>query len=131
MKKFSRLFAVVLAVAMLLVFTGCQKAPAAAASAKTVTVEVVAESQNIDLSFTYTTEGEMLADVLEEHAEELGMTIEDGDYGAYIVAAGGYTADGSANEFWAIKVNGEEGMNGASTQPLTDGDVYTIELATW
>ncbi|MDD3243658.1 MAG: DUF4430 domain-containing protein [Eubacteriales bacterium] len=152
MKNLSRILAVVMAAAALLVFTGCQKAPAntqtaqptaqataeptaaptdAPQTGKSVTIKIVAANQNIDTSFTYTTEAEMLADVLTEHAQELGVTIEDGQYGAYITTAGGYTANDGSNEFWSILVNGEVGMNGASTQPVADGDVFTLELSTY
>ncbi|MBD5788237.1 DUF4430 domain-containing protein [Cellulosimicrobium terreum] len=50
---------------------------------------------------------------------------------AYVVGIGGYTADESKNEFWALYVNGEQAQVGAGALETTDGDEIEWKLETY
>ena len=56
------------------------------------------------------------------------VTVENGQYGYFVVSANGITADASQNEYWMIYVNGQFGNYGISEQPVTDGDSYELKL---
>jgi hypothetical protein len=90
---------------------------------KTVTVTVTRDGQTLQ-NKNYKTDAEYLEGVLRENniAE-----FSSGQYGVYIESACGIKAD-SSSEFWAIYLNGEMTMYGASEQPVKDGEIYELRL---
>lgn len=93
--------------------------------AKKFTVEVV-DDQGESTSYESATDQEMLYDAL---LEIDGLTIDgyESDYGFYITAVNGLTADYEKDgAYWSIYVNGEYGSYGVESQPVTDGDSYRL-----
>ena len=76
-------------------------------------------------SFTYRTDAEYLDEVL------LAEKIAEGDqteYGLTIHTVDGEKADWNVNQsYWALIINGEYAMTGASSTPVVDGDAYRLE----
>ncbi|MBQ9328977.1 MAG: DUF4430 domain-containing protein [Solobacterium sp.] len=102
--------------------------PATSAGAKSVTVEVK-DSEGTVSSYEVHTDSEYLIDVLNEAAASTEFSFEaiDSEYGPYITAVNGETADFSVNQaYWAIYVNGNYGEYGADQQPVNDGDVFQL-----
>lgn len=130
MKHWTKRLTLLLAIVVALALAGCSQ-QAASQGAKNVTVKVVAASQSIDETFTYQTDAEKLVDLLNEHPDDLKVETETGDYGEFITSVAGYAADTSKNEFWSILVNGEMGLEGVSTQSVSDHDTFTLELSTY
>ncbi|MCR5468697.1 MAG: DUF4430 domain-containing protein [Lachnospiraceae bacterium] len=97
-----------------------------AAETKQVTLEVV-DNEGTSTSYEVSTDAEYLSEVFNEIGD---LTVEgyDSDYGFYITTVNGleanYDTDGA---YWAIYVNGEYGMYGADTQPVADGDTYSLK----
>lgn len=92
---------------------------------KSVTVEVVndkGESKVYDIKSDAAT----LYDAIK--ATE-GLTLEGnvGDYGFYITAVNGVTADFDKDKaYWAFYVNGEYGQTSVDTQPIANGDTFKL-----
>ena len=104
--------------------------PAAARGTKSVTIEVV-DNAGTTASYETATDAEYLAEVFEE-IPDLTVEGDQSDYGLYITTVNGLTADYDADgAYWAIYVNGEYGNYGADQQPVTDGDVYTLEYTVY
>ncbi|MDD4797131.1 MAG: DUF4430 domain-containing protein [Eubacteriales bacterium] len=130
MNRWTKKLIVALALVLALALAGCAQ-NAAPQGAKAVTVKVVAASQNIDETYTYQTDAEKLIDLVNEHADELKVETQDSEYGPFVTSVAGYAADASNNEFWSILVNGEMGLDGISTQSVSNNDVFTLELSTY
>ena len=81
-----------------------------------------------DRDLVIKTEAATLADLLTENGI---AEYETGEYGTYIVAVDGVSADEAKHEFWSIYVNGEFGTLGAQLQPVYDGDTFTLSLETY
>lgn len=79
--------------------------------------------------YTGHTDAEYLRGALEEleKADDLTIEGEESDYGLFIDTVNGVTADYSKDKaYWALYVNGEYGNYGVDSQPLTDGDIYSL-----
>lgn len=79
--------------------------------------------------YTGHTDAEYLRGALEEleKADDLTIEGEESDYGLFIDTINGVTADYSKDKaYWALYVNGEYGNYGVDSQPLTDGDIYSL-----
>ena len=94
--------------------------------ATTVTVEVSAGEQKV--TFTLHTNKTVLSEALLEH--EL-IKAKEGPYGLYITHANGILASDDDRAYWAIYVNGEYGLTGVSTTPITEGTVYKLAYETY
>ena len=79
--------------------------------------------------------GETVEHIIETAATNLGTALtesgfvegEDGQYGLYITAVDGETADYNIDgSFWAITKNGEELFTGASGTEISDGEHYEL-----
>lgn len=100
-------------------------APKASEGSKTITLSVV-DDTGAETTYDVKTDAEYLREVFDE-VEGLTVVGTDGDYGLYIDTVNGVTADFNANgAYWSIYVNGEVAQNGADTQPVTDGDDYSL-----
>lgn len=88
-----------------------------------ITVEVKDADGKVS-SYTGKTDAEVLSEAI---GDIDGVTLEgyDSDYGFFITAVNGIVAD-EEGAYWAVYVNGEYGMYGIDTQPVADGDTYTL-----
>ena len=93
--------------------------------AKTLTIEVV-DKEAVVTSYEVHTDAEFLRQVMEETE---GLTFEgtESEYGLMINTVNGVTADYNADgSYWAFFVNGEYCNYGVDSQPVNDGETYTI-----
>ncbi|MBQ7954905.1 MAG: DUF4430 domain-containing protein [Lachnospiraceae bacterium] len=105
--------------------------PKTTEGAKAITIEVIDNEQKSEV-YELNTDAEYLRQALEE-AKAVGLTVTgtESEYGLTIITVNGVTADFNVDSaYWSITVNGEYGMLGADSQPVTDGDefqlVYTV-----
>lgn len=87
----------------------------------TVSVEVTGtfEDTTVESTGTYTVAKDASAlDALQ--ATDLDVTIEDGQYGAYVTSVDGLASEGSNG--WVYTVNGESAAVSAGDYTLADGD---------
>ena len=106
----------VIITALIAIFAGVYflLAPKASAGAKSITLTVI-DDTGTETVYDVNTDAEYLVEVFDEVD---GLTVEGED---------GLTADFNANgAFWSVYVNDEVGMNGASAQPVTDGEKYSL-----
>lgn len=131
MKKSTKIaIAVLAAVVVIAAFVGVYFAfgPKTTQGAKAITVEVV-DNNGETTTYETRTDAEYLRQALEEldDATDFAIEGEESDYGLYITTVNGITADYNADgAYWSVYVNGEYGMYGVDTQPVTDGDTYSI-----
>jgi flagellar biosynthesis/type III secretory pathway M-ring protein FliF/YscJ len=100
--------------------------PKAQAGAKAITLTVV-DNQGKETAYEARTDKEYLGEVFDEID---GLTVEgtESTYGLYIETVNGLAADYDTDgAYWSLYVNGEYGSNSADSQPITDGDAYTIK----
>ncbi len=128
MDKKKKIIAAVVVIAVIAVFAGVYAAfgPKASQGTKSYTVEVV-NKEGESKTYSGKTDAEYLSGLMNELAAA-GDFSYDGttsDYGLYITAINGETADYSVDgAYWSIYVNGEYGSYGADQQPVTDGDSF-------
>ena len=116
--------AIVAVIACLIAVYVCNK-PATTTGAKHVSIEVIDDEGNSTV-YEANTDAEYLSEVFEE-IDELSVEGSTSEYGLYIETVNGVTADYTANSaYWSIMVNGDYGMYGADSQPVTDGDAYQL-----
>ncbi len=133
MKKQTKIIiAVVAIVAVIAILCGVYIAnkPVATTGAKNVTLEVI-DNEGTSTMYEANTDAEYLSELFEEID---GLTVEGttSEYGLYIETVNGITADYSIDSsYWSIMVNGEYGMYGADSQPVTDGDAYQLVYTTY
>lgn len=90
--------------------------------AKTVMVEVSAEETVV--TFTIHTDADILGDALIEHELVAG---EESDFGLYVTAVNGMTADYDADGvYWAFSKDGEYSMTGVDATEIADGEHYEL-----
>ncbi|MCR4793357.1 MAG: DUF4430 domain-containing protein [Lachnospiraceae bacterium] len=92
---------------------------------KNITIEVKGSDGNT-VSYAVSTEAEFLRQAMDE-AEGLTYSGTESDFGMMVEVVNGeqaiYAVD---NAYWAFYVNGEYGQYGIDSQPVTDGDTYSI-----
>ena len=129
MKKQTKIIISVVAVlAVIAILAGVYfaLAPKAQQGSKSVTVEVV-DDKGDTKPYTVKTDAEYLSQVMDELTAAGDFSYEgtNGEYGLYITAINGVTADYDADgAYWSILVNDEYGMFGADSQPVADGDDF-------
>lgn len=97
---------------------------------KTLTIEVVDDKQNT-ASYEVHTDAEYLHQALDE-TEGLTIEGEESSYGFSVLTVNGLTADfNTGNAYWAFYVDGEFCNYGVDTQPVNDGEVYSIIYSTY
>lgn len=98
---------------------------AAAEGSKNIIIEVKDSEGNVT-TYEVTTDAEFLRQAMDE-AEGLTYSGTDSEYGMMVEVVNDeqaiYTVD---NAYWAFYVNGEYGQYGIDSQPVTDGDTYSI-----
>ena len=130
MKNKKTLYSVIGSILAIAIMFGLYKAfgPKAQSGSKSVTVEVVDDKGDIK-AYGEKTDAEFLKEVMDEISKTTDFSYEgtDSEYGLYITAINGITADyNSDGAYWAIYVNDEYGMYGADQQPVADGDKYSF-----
>ena len=96
-----------------------------AEGSKNIVIEVKDSEGNVT-SYEVTTDAEFLRQAMDE-AEGLTYDGSDSEYGMMVEVVNGEQAIYSEdNAYWAFYVNGEYGNYGIDSQPVTDGDTYSI-----
>ena len=86
---------------------------------------VVVDTKGKETSFEITTEKATVGEAL---LDEGLISGDNAQYGLYVKTVNGLTLDYDTDGmYWAFYVNGEYGMYGADSQPVTDGDVFRLE----
>lgn len=127
MRKKILVAAAVIAAALLAGLSFAFFAPKAQPAEKTVTVQVVAEKEGVNKSFTYRTERAFMADLLEDEKKDLKPEMENGPYGKFVAGLLGIRAD-PKKEYYNIKVDGKDAVQGISELPLKDKSKITFTL---
>ena len=98
---------------------------ASAEGSKNIIIEVKDSEGNVT-TYEVTTDAEFLRQAMDE-AEGLTYDGSDSEFGMMVEVVNGeqaiYAED---NAYWAFYVNGEYGNYGIDSQPVTDGDTYSI-----
>ena len=98
--------------------------PETQTGSKAYTVAVV-HKDGAEKTFEYRTDAEYLAEALLEEGLVSG---EEGPYGLTIITVDGEAAVWDKDQaFWAIWVDGEEAVTGASEIPVYDGSSFKLE----
>lgn len=121
------LVGVVALIAVIAVLTGVWFAfgPKAVQGAKSITIEVIDNEEKLT-EYKVNTDVEYLRQAMEE-AEGLEFSGTESEYGLMLGSVNGLYADYSVDgAYWSVLVNGTYGMYGIDSQPVMDGDVYTI-----
>lgn len=96
---------------------------------KSVTIEVVNKEKE-STTYRLKTDAEYLRQVMEE-AEGLEFSGTESEYGMMVETVNGETADYAADSaYWSFYVNGEYCNYGIETQPVADGDAFSIVYTT-
>lgn len=96
---------------------------------KSITIEVVNQEKETN-DYQLKTDAEYLRQAMEE-AEGLTFSGTESEYGMMVDTVNGLTADYNANgAYWSFYVNGEYCNNGIDTQPVADGDTFSIVYTT-
>ncbi len=100
-------------------------APKPVQGAKTLSIEVVDDKEET-VNYEVHTDAEFLRQAMEETE---GLTFEgtESEYGLMVETVNGLTADYDANgSYWAFYVDGEYCQFGIDSQPVNDGEAYSI-----
>ena len=123
---------IILAVALLLVLViGALlvwqlNKPAAQEGGKKLVVTVV-HGDGSSKDFAIATDAEFLRGALEEQQLIEGS---ESEYGLFVTAVDGETADDALQQWWCFTKGGEMLMTGVDTTPIADGEHYEITLTT-
>lgn len=128
-KVLAGVVALVAAIAVLAaVFFAFREKPVA--GSKSVTIEVVNKAQETT-SYTVKTDAEYLRQAMEE-TEGLTFSGTESEYGMMVETVNGETADYNTDgAYWAFYVNGDYCNYGIDTQPVEDGDTFTISYTVY
>lgn len=96
-----------------------------AAGSKSVTIEVIDDRQEA-VSYQVQTEAEFLRQAMEK-ADGLSFSGTESEYGMMVDTVNGLTADYNTNgAYWSFYVNGDYCNYGIDSQPVLDGDAFSI-----
>ena len=138
-KNMKKVFAVLMTLLVILAATACaavgsnaggtsnvvQDGDTVGEGAKTFSVEVV-DGENNAIAFTVKTDEKTVGGALQELQILQG---EQGDYGLYIKAVNGITADYDKDgTYWAFYIDGEYAMTGVDMTDIADGSSYTLKV---
>lgn len=92
---------------------------------KSITIEVV-DKEGESKAYELKTDAEYLRQAMEE-AEGLSFSGAESDYGMMVDTVNNLTADYPTDgAYWSFYVNGEYCNYGIDTQPVADGDAFSI-----
>lgn len=104
--------------------------PKTAKGAKSVTLTVVNDAGE-ETAYAVDTDAEYLSELFDE-IDDLTVEGEESEYGLFIQTVNGLTADYDKDgAYWSIYVNGEYGQYGADSQPVYDGDEFSLVYETY
>ncbi|MBM7562461.1 DUF4430 domain-containing protein [Fusibacter tunisiensis] len=106
-------------------------APGGQEGSKTVTMEIVVAPEGIEKTYEFKTDADFVYALMMEVESTIKPEFQESSFGIYITGLEGYTADETKNEFYSIKVNGEDAVVGVKELPVEDGKTYRFELSTW
>lgn len=92
---------------------------------KSITVEVV-DNKGVSKTYNIKSDAKFVFDAIKVTE---GLTLDGavGDYGYYITAVNGITADFDKDKaYWAFYINGEYGQKSIDTQTIADGDTFKL-----
>ena len=93
---------------------------------KSITIDVVNDKQE-RTTYELHTNAEYLREAMEE-AEGLTFSGTEGEYGMMVDTVNGLKADYNENgAYWGFYVNGDYCNYGIESQPVLDGDAFSIE----
>ena len=96
---------------------------------KSITIEVV-DKEGESKAYELKTDAEYLRQAMEE-AEGLTFSGAESDYGMMVDTVNDLTADYPTDgAYWSFYVNGEYCNYGIDTQPVADGDAFSIVYTT-
>ncbi len=126
------LIAVIILVALIAIFALIYVflSPSASEGSKSLTIEVI-DNERETTTYSVKTDAEYLRQAMDETE---GLTYEgtESDYGMYVETVNGVTADYNTDgAYWAFYVDGEYCNYGIDSQPVNDGEVYTIEYTVY
>ena len=88
----------------------------------TVVVEITADDNTV--TFTIHTDKETVGDALIENNLIAG---DEGEFGLYVKAVNGMTADYDVDQsYWAFYINGEYAMSAVDRTDITDNTLYSL-----
>ncbi|MCD8325452.1 MAG: DUF4430 domain-containing protein [Lachnospiraceae bacterium] len=126
------LIAVLILVVLIAVFAVVYSvmSPSSSQGSKSLTIEVI-DNEGVTTTYSVQTDAEYLRQVMDETE---GLTYEgtESEYGMYVETVNGVTADYNTDgAYWAFYVDGEYCNFGIDSQPVNDGEVYTIEYTVY
>ena len=124
-KKIIAVAVLLVLVAAAIVATVCLK-PGGAAGDKTITVQVI-HGDGTQKDFTISTDAEFLRGALEQEGLVQG---DESEYGLFVTAVDGETADSEQQQWWCFTKGGEDLFTGVDSTPIADGDKFEITLKT-
>ena len=96
---------------------------------KSITIQVAGPEEE-KTEYALKTDAEYLRQAMEE-AEGLTFSGQESEYGMMEDTVNGLTADYNADgAYWSFYVNGEYCNNGIDSQPVADGDAFSIVYTT-
>ena len=99
--------------------------PIPAEGSKSITIEVVGKDGRSE-EYTLRTDAEYLRQAMED-ADGLTFSGTESEYGMMVETVNGTTADYNVDKsYWSFYVNGEYCNYGIDTQPVMDGDQFSI-----
>lgn len=119
---------------VVVVFSGCSEnngpsssgTGAGNGSSKSITFTVV-HGDGSSKDFSIETEQEMLGAAL---TDEKLIEGDEGEFGLFVTAVDGETADSSKQEWWCLTKGGEAVTTGVDSTPVEDGATYEFTLTT-
>lgn len=122
--------ALVVIVAVAMVFAYQAFSEKSTEGAKSITIEIVNSAEKSTV-YEVNTEGEYLIDALKD-ADGLTYSGYEGEYGYTVTEINGEVADFSTDSsYWSFYVNGNYCNYSISQQPVNDGDKFQIIYATY
>lgn len=115
--------------AVAVVFGGCSDKQASSKgteAAKAITFTVV-HGDGSSKEFSIQTGQEMLGAAL---ADEKLIEGDEGEFGLFVTAVDGETADSSKQQWWCLTKGGEAVTTGVDSTPVEDGAKYEFTLTT-
>jgi hypothetical protein len=133
-----KLLSLILCFAMVLTLAACGGTTENADAIKTVTDgQTVGEgSKTFPLTIT-DKDGKSIQITVKTDEETVGDALvaiglvqgEKSEYGLYVKAVNGITADYEADKtYWAFYINGEYALTGVDQTPIADGETYTLAV---
>lgn len=113
-----------LAAAMIVAFMAFSKKPVE--GSKTIEISIT-HKDGTTKELTLHTDAEYLLDAIKEEDEDL-IQGEVGQYGLFITAIDGYTADSTNQEWWGYTKSGQYVETGVELTPIYDGDSFEFKL---